>query len=140
MEIYFPTNADYFLCFGLKVQHFKTIYPVLPVASSSGEAMIFRCMRSIRLQKVIEKMSQIPYWNLGRGQMLGCAAVSSIFSMKIPYPLVRAFTKTWVTVPTSLPFCMIGLPLTRDRHYGQHVMKQSHIHSLFFYHDNGNDK
>ena len=84
MEIYFPTNADYFLCFWVKVQHFKTIYPVLPVASPSGDAMIFRCMRSMRLQKVIEKMSQIPKRNLGHGQMLGSTAVSSIFSMKIP--------------------------------------------------------
>ena len=30
-------------------------------------------------------------------------AASSIFSIKIPYPLVGSFTRTWVTAPTSLP-------------------------------------
>ena len=31
-------------------------------------------------------------------------AASNIFSMKIPYPLVGSFTKTWVTAPTIRPF------------------------------------
>ena len=31
------------------------------------------------------------------------AAASNIFSMKMPYPVVGSFTKTWVTAPTSLP-------------------------------------
>ena len=43
-------------------------------------------------------------------------AASSIFSMNIPYPLVGSLTRTWVTAPTSLPFCKIGLPNTRDYH------------------------
>ena len=38
-------------------------------------------------------------------------AASTIFSIKIPYPLVGSFTKTWVTAPISLSFCKIGLPL-----------------------------
>ena len=33
---------------------------------------------------------------------------SSIFSIKIPYPLVLSCTRTWVTAPTNLPFWMIG--------------------------------
>ena len=36
---------------------------------------------------------------------------SSIFSIKIPYPLVLSCTRTWVTAPTNLPFWMIGAPL-----------------------------
>ena len=35
-------------------------------------------------------------------------AASSIFSIKIPYPLVGSFTSTWVTAPTSLPFWIMG--------------------------------
>ena len=38
-------------------------------------------------------------------------AASSIFSIKIPYPEVGSFTKTWVTAPMSLPSCKMGLPL-----------------------------
>ena len=34
-------------------------------------------------------------------------AASSIFSIKIPYPLVGSFTSTWVTAPTSLPSWMM---------------------------------
>jgi phosphopantothenoylcysteine decarboxylase/phosphopantothenate--cysteine ligase len=30
-------------------------------------------------------------------------ATSSMFSMKIPYPLVGSFTRTWVTAPTNFP-------------------------------------
>lgn len=40
------------------------------------------------------------------------SASASIFSINIPYPLVGSFTKTWVTAPMSLPFWIIGLPLT----------------------------
>lgn len=40
-----------------------------------------------------------------------CYSAFSIFSIAIPYPLVGSFRKTWVTAPTSLPFCTIGLPL-----------------------------
>ena len=49
-------------------------------------------------------------------------AASSIFSIKIPYPAVGSFTSTWLTAPTSLPSCRIGLPDTSDCHYGQHDM------------------
>ena len=40
-----------------------------------------------------------------------CTAVS-IFSIKIPYPVVGSLISTWVTAPTSLPFWMMGEPLT----------------------------
>ena len=43
-------------------------------------------------------------------------AASSIFSIKIPYPIVGSFTKTCVTAPTSFPPCIIGLPLRSDCH------------------------
>lgn len=46
-------------------------------------------------------------------------AAFSIFSMKMPYPLVGSFSKTWVTAPTSFPFCRIGLPLMSDVNKGQ---------------------
>ena len=43
---------------------------------------------------------------------MGICAAFSIFSMKIPYPAVGSFIKTWVTAPTSLPFWMMGEPDT----------------------------
>ena len=43
---------------------------------------------------------------------IGIFAAFSIFSMKIPYPVVGSLIKTWVIAPTSLPFWMIGLPLS----------------------------
>ena len=49
-------------------------------------------------------------------------AASSIFSIKIPYPQVGSFTKTWVTAPISLPSCRIGLPDTSDWHCGQQIV------------------
>ena len=49
-------------------------------------------------------------------------AASSIFSMKIPYPLVGSFTSTCVTAPTIFPFWQIGEPDTSDCHYGQHFL------------------
>ena len=36
----------------------------------------------------------------------------SIFSIKIPYPVVGSLISTWVTAPTSLPFWMMGEPDT----------------------------
>ena len=39
-------------------------------------------------------------------------AVSSIFSAKMAYPFVGSSTNTCVTAPISLPFWIIGLPLT----------------------------
>ena len=35
---------------------------------------------------------------------MGICAAFSIFSMKIPYPVVGSFTRTCVTAPTILPF------------------------------------
>jgi hypothetical protein len=35
---------------------------------------------------------------------IGASAALSIFSMKIPYPVVGSLMSTWVTAPTSLPF------------------------------------
>ena len=35
---------------------------------------------------------------------------SSMFSIKIPYPLAASWTKTWVTAPITFPFCRMGLP------------------------------
>ena len=49
-------------------------------------------------------------------------AASSIFSIKIPYPEVGSFTRTWVTAPMSLPSCKIGEPDTSDWQYGQHFL------------------
>ena len=50
---------------------------------------------------------------------MGIFAAFSIFSAKIPYPLVGSLTKTWVTAPTSLPLCKIGEPLGSDVNMGQ---------------------
>ena len=47
---------------------------------------------------------------------------SSIFSIKIPYPEVGSFTKTWVTAPISFPSCKMGLPDTSDWHCGQQIV------------------
>lgn len=41
-------------------------------------------------------------------------AASSIFSIKILYPLVGSFPGTCVTAPTSFPFCKTGEPITSD--------------------------
>jgi len=49
----------------------------------------------------------------------GYSAASSMFSMKMPYPVSGLLTSTWLTAPTSLSSCMIGEPLTSDCHYGQ---------------------
>lgn len=46
---------------------------------------------------------------------------ASIFSIKIPYPLVGSFTKTWVTAPINFPFCKIGLPDTTVVNMGQQI-------------------
>ena len=47
------------------------------------------------------------------------AAASNIFSIKMPYPVVGSFTRTWVTAPTSLPSWMMGLPDTQMSSRGQ---------------------
>ena len=41
---------------------------------------------------------------------LNYAAASNIFSIKMPYPVVGSFTRTWVTAPTNLLFCRMGEP------------------------------
>ena len=38
-------------------------------------------------------------------------AWASMFSIKMPYPLVGSLTITWVTATMSYPFWRIGLPL-----------------------------
>ena len=46
-------------------------------------------------------------WNLGRAYdafAIGICAALSIFSMKMPYPVVGSLMSTCVTAPTSLPF------------------------------------
>ena len=61
------------------------------------------------------------------------AAASSIFSIKIPYPVVGSFTSTWVTAPTSLPSWMIGLPLTLVSSIGQNFLLYFLMIYMFFY-------
>ena len=46
-------------------------------------------------------------WNLGQTYAafgIGICAAFSIFSIKIPYPVVGSLISTWVTAPTSFPF------------------------------------
>ncbi len=59
------------------------------------------------------------------------SASLSIFSIKIPYPLVGSFTKTCVTAPTNFPFWIIGLPLTVVVNMGQHFFDIHPKISLF---------
>lgn len=55
----------------------------------------------------------------------------SIFSIKIPYPRVGSFTKTWVTAPIIFPFWRIGEPAhALDDSTG--FFKQSFIRYLDF--------
>ena len=46
------------------------------------------------------------------------AAVSGIFSMKLPWPVAGSLTRTWVTAPTSFPVTVpdkiFGLTLILD--------------------------
>ena len=46
-------------------------------------------------------------------------AVSSIFSINIPYPSAGLFIKTWVTAPTSFPSYTTGEPHTHVSIYDQ---------------------
>ena len=59
-------------------------------------------------------------------------AVSSMFSMKMPYPMAGLFTSTWVTAPTSLPFWIMGEPDTSVSSRGQKKFAEK----LRFYHPN----
>ena len=49
----------------------------------------------------------------------GLAILESIFSMKMPYPVVGSLIITWVTAPMSLPFRIRGLPLRCAFNQGQ---------------------
>ena len=67
------------------------------------------------------------------------SVVISIFSMKMPYPVVGSFIKTCVTAPTSLPFWMMGLPLRCVVNKGQQFLEFymiliGNIYSVFQYH------
>jgi len=53
---------------------------------------------------------------------MGIFAAFNIFSMKIPYPVVGSLIRTCVTAPTSLPFWMMGLPLTSVVKKGQQLL------------------
>ena len=44
---------------------------------------------------------------------MGIFDAFNMFSINIPYPRVGSFTNTWVTAPTSLPFCIILLSASR---------------------------
>ena len=47
------------------------------------------------------------------------AAASSMFSIKMPYPVVGSLTRTGVTAPTNFPSCIIGEPDTLMSSRGQ---------------------
>ena len=50
---------------------------------------------------------------------IGISAAFNIFSMKMPCPVEGSLTRTCVTAPTSLPFCMMGEPLRSVVNRGQ---------------------
>ena len=65
------------------------------------------------------------------------SASESIFSINMPYPRVGSFTKTCVTAPMSLPFWIIGEPLTSDVNKGQQIVvsqKNKHNHLQYARH------
>ena len=69
----------------------------------------------------------------------GIFAAFNIFSINIPYPVVGSFIITCVTAPTSLPFWMMGLPLTSVVNIGQQFLEFymiliGNIYSVFQYH------
>ena len=55
---------------------------------------------------------------------IGIALAFSMFSMNIPYPTVGSFIITCVTAPTSLPFWIIGEPLSSVVNKGQHFLTE----------------
>ena len=69
-----------------------------------------RCLAFAKLdtrnkETLASKLAAPPYYS--------CSAwtqCSSMFSIKIPYPLAASWTKTWVTAPITFPFCRMGLP------------------------------
>jgi len=54
------------------------------------------------------------------------AAASSIFSIKMPYPVVGSLTSTWVTVTTSFPVAVPGVRLAD----GATALHTDRCHSL----------
>ena len=56
---------------------------------------------------------------------IGICAAASIFSMKIPYPVVGSLISTCVTAPTSLPFWMTGEPDRCVVKKGQHFLTKN---------------
>jgi len=72
-------------------------------------------IRNFRLQFHFIKNSEKRQGHFYPCQIIYPAA-SSIFSIKIPYPRVGSFTKTWVTAPTIRPFWITGEPDTGDCH------------------------
>ena len=67
----------------------------------------------------------IQFWGFDAFDIAIHAVAFSIFSMKIPYPLVGSFTITCVTAPTILPFWMIGEPDTSAVNKGQHFLTKN---------------
>src|SRR5699024_1273242 len=73
-----------------------------------------------KMDEKVNILSHIPLWSQTRisetyvRQPSGCLfcypAASSMLPMKMPYPVVESLTSTWVTAPTSMPFCRMGLP------------------------------
>lgn len=55
----------------------------------------------------------------GHESYLAFFASASIFSINIPYPFAGSLTRTWVTAPTSFPFCITGEPLKSVVNRGQ---------------------
>ena len=55
----------------------------------------------------------------------GLAILESIFSMKMPYPVVGSLIITWVTAPTRRPSCTKGLPLRSAVNKGQHILTEN---------------
>ena len=47
------------------------------------------------------------------------SSAASMAPIVTPYPRDGSDTSTWVTAPTSLPFCIMGLPLTSVSSRGQ---------------------
>ena len=62
----------------------------------------------------------------------GTAMLASIFSMNIPYPVVGALIKTWVTAPMSLPSWIRGEPDRSVVKKGQQFYKKIFFSCIIF--------
>ena len=62
---------------------------------------------------------------------------ANIFSINIPYPLVGSFTSTCVTAPISLPFWIMGEPLTSVVNRGQQISFKIDIFKLYIFYSAG---